>query len=193
MTRPLRFGCNGRGAQHAPGRPVSVDEQFRMVKESGVFDFFDRMPQPGEENEYVRASEKYGLPMTTGLWSYAKGRDEALLRHNLALSARVGAECHNIMLFARDADGAPLTDDDVARWYLMAYDLAEKANIAITFEVHIYMWSEDFRRVTRVAQKVSALDAPSTSFSTTAMSCSSWRARRSRTSAAFARTSRTVS
>jgi hypothetical protein len=160
MNSPLRFGCNGRGAQHVPGQPISVDEQFRMVKESGLFDFFDRMPQPGQESEYIRASEKYGLPMTTGLWSYTMGKDEALLRHNLMLSARTGGECHNIMLLARDADGILLTDDDVVQWYLLAYDLAEKANIAITFEVHIYMWSEDFRRVMRVAEKVRSHGVP---------------------------------
>jgi len=78
MNSPLRFGCNGRGAQHVPGQPISVDEQFRMVKESGLFGFFDRMPQPDQEIEYIRASEKYGLPMTTGLWSYTMGKDETL-------------------------------------------------------------------------------------------------------------------
>ena len=65
----LLLGCNGRGAQHIPGAPPSIDEQFHMVKASGVFDFFDRMPQPGQESEYLRASEKHDLPMLTGLWT----------------------------------------------------------------------------------------------------------------------------
>jgi hypothetical protein len=60
------IGCNGRGVQHT--RPVSVDEQFRMLKESGVFDHFDRMPQPGQESEYLRAADRHGIPIRTGLW-----------------------------------------------------------------------------------------------------------------------------
>ena len=46
MLGNISLGCNGRGAQEVPRRPaVSVDEQFRLVKSSGVFDHFDRMPQ----------------------------------------------------------------------------------------------------------------------------------------------------
>jgi hypothetical protein len=158
--RGVLLGCNGRSAQHQPGKPISVDEQFRMVKESGVYDYFDRMPQPGQEAEYVRAAQKYDLPMRTGLWSYAKGKDEALLAHNLRLSKDTGAECHNIMLFERHADGHALTDQEVADFYLLADDLARSARIDITFEVHIYMWSEDFRRVTRVADMVRSRGIP---------------------------------
>jgi hypothetical protein len=158
--RGVLLGCNGRSAQHQPGKSISVDEQFRMVKESGVYDFFDRMPQPGQEAEYVKAAEKYDLPMRTGLWSYAKGRDEALLAHNLKLSVDTGAECHNIMLFDRHADGHALSDQEVVDFYLLADDLARRNRIDITFEVHIYMWSEDFRRVRRVAEMVRARGIP---------------------------------
>jgi hypothetical protein len=156
----LRLGCNGRGAQHAPGNPPSIDEQFRMVKASGVFDFFDRMPQPGEEAEYLRAAEKHNLPMTTGLWSYAMGRDGTLLEHNLRLSKNAGGECHNLMLFSQHADGHALSDDEVAKFYLDAYELAQRIGIEITIEVHIYMWSEDVRRVLPVAEKVRAHGVP---------------------------------
>ena len=156
----LRLGCNGRGAQHIPGAPPSIDEQFRMVKECGVFDFFDRMPQPGEEVVYLRAADKHGLPMTTGLWSYTMGCDEALLEHNLRLSSSAGGECHNIMLFNTHADGHVLSDDEVAGFYLRAYELAQRIGIDITIEVHIYMWSEDLRRVIPVAQIVEAHGVP---------------------------------
>ena len=43
-TQDLSIGCNGRGLQHT--RPLSVDEQFRMLRDSGVFDHFDRIPLP---------------------------------------------------------------------------------------------------------------------------------------------------
>ena len=158
--RNFLLGCNGRSAQHQPGRAISVDEQFRMVKESGLYDFFDRMPQPGQEDEYVKAAQKYDLPMKTGLWSYAKGKDEARLAHNLKLSKDTGAECHNIMLFHHHADGHALSDEEVADFYLLAYDLAARMRLDITFEVHIYMWSEDFRRVSRVARRVGERGIP---------------------------------
>ena len=79
MLDGISLGCNGRGAQGVPRQPPSVDEQFRLVKAAGVFDHFDRMPQPGQEEEYVRASQKHGLPIRTGLWSYTAGKDEAQL------------------------------------------------------------------------------------------------------------------
>ena len=50
MARDFLIGCNGRGAQASSlEHPVSlqedsIDEQFRLVKETGVFDYFDRIP-----------------------------------------------------------------------------------------------------------------------------------------------------
>lgn len=156
----LLLGCNGRGAQHAPGSPPSIDEQFRMVKHSGVFDFFDRLPQPGQEAEYLRASEKHDLPMLTGLWTYTAGRDEALLLKNIQLTRNSGGECHNIMLFNQHADGHPLSDEEVVAFYRLAYEAGQRTGIDITFEVHIYMWSEDVRRVLAVARKVREAGMP---------------------------------
>lgn len=156
----LLLGCNGRGAQHAPGSPPSIDDQFRMVKECGLFDFFDRLPQPGQEAEYLRASEKHGLPILTGLWTYTAGRDEALLLKNLELTKVSGGECHNIMLFKEHADGHAISDDEVVAFYRLAYEGSQRLGITITFEVHIYMWSEDIRRVMAVAAKVHEAGMP---------------------------------
>lgn len=71
------LGCNGRGIRHCETLPL--EEQFKMLRDSQVFDHFDRMPQPGEEREYIRLANKYGMPLRTGLWSYTAGRDEAAL------------------------------------------------------------------------------------------------------------------
>jgi hypothetical protein len=160
MLDNISLGCNGRGAQHVPGSLPSVDEQFRMVKESAVFDHFDRMPQPGQESEYLRASQKHGLPIRTGLWSYMSGRDEALLEKNLQICKEAGGECHNIMLLARNGRGENLSDQDIVDFYLRAYDLGGKIGITIGFEVHIYMWSEDFRRITPIARAVRSRGVP---------------------------------
>lgn len=158
--RKLLLGCNGRSAQHAPGSPPSIDQQFHMVKSCGLFDFFDRMPQPGQESEYLRASEKHGLPILTGLWSYTAGRDEDLLVRNLRLTRDSGGECHNIMLFRDHADGHPLSDEEVVAFYRLAWESAQHLGIEITFEVHIYMWSEDLRRVMAVARLVREAGMP---------------------------------
>jgi hypothetical protein len=172
MLDNISLGCNGRGAQTIPRRPqpgenlfgklasVSVDEQFRLVKESGVFDHFDRMPQPGEEDEYRRASQKYALPIRTGLWSYTSGRDEALLEKNLRLCKETGAQCHDIMLLMKHVSGRDVANAEVEAFYLLAYELGLKIGIEIAFEVHIYMWTEDFRRVTPVANAIRARGIP---------------------------------
>ena len=160
LSKSFLLGCNGRGAQHQPGSPPPIDDQFRMVKESGVFDYFDRMPQPGEENEYVKASKKHDLPMLTGLWTYTLGKDEALLQSNLELTHDTGGLCHNIMIFENHADGHRLSDQEIVDAYLWTYDYAQALGIEITFEVHIYMWSEDVRRVNLVADMVATKGIP---------------------------------
>lgn len=152
------IGCNGRGVQHT--RPVSVDEQFRMLKESRVFDHFDRMPQPGEEREYLRAAERHGIPIRTGLWSYTAGRDEATLERNLRLCKEAGGEFHNIMLYRQHANGQEVSDQQIVDFYLHAHELGQKIGIEIGFEVHIYMWSEDLRRISPVARQVRARGVP---------------------------------
>ncbi len=154
MKKPFLLGCHGRGAQRIPGAPLSIDERFRLVKEAGVFDFFDRLPQPGEEALYIKAAEKYDLPMKTGLWTYHMGKDEKVLRENLKLAKTAGGEVHNIMLYTHHADGHPLSDEEVAAFYFEAYEESQKVGIEISFEIHIEMWSEDFRRVLPVARLV---------------------------------------
>ena len=160
------LGCNGRGAQVSSiDRPVSlteasVDEQFRMVKESGVFDYFDRLPLRSQLDQYLAAMEKYALPVHTGSWFYMLGRDDALLTDNLRLCKEVGAACHNIMTFTRHADGHVLTEDEVVAHYLEIYDAAMGLGVEPSFELHVNMWTEDFRRVTPVARRIAAHGIP---------------------------------
>ena len=81
------IGCNGRGAQASSLKhPVSLVEppsetQFRLVREAGVFNHFDRLPlDPDKARRYVTCSQRLGLPVLTTSWFYAAGRDEALSR-----------------------------------------------------------------------------------------------------------------
>ncbi|MCW5663867.1 MAG: xylose isomerase [Piscinibacter sp.] len=154
MKFPFSLGCNGRGVVHIEGMPISVDEQFRLLKSAGVYDHFDRMPQPGQEREYLQAANKHGIPIRTGLWWYTAGQDESLLETNLRISKEGGAEFHDIMLHIRHQRGTVLTDDEIVAFYEHAHNLGAKIGIEIGFENHIYMWSEDPRRVVPVARKV---------------------------------------
>lgn len=155
---PFSLSCNGRGLMHTEDLPL--DDQFRLIRDSGVFDHFDRIPQPGMERAYVEASNRFGIPLTTGLWTYSIGQDEDLVRHNLEWASKAGAECHNLMISTHHAQGHVVTDDEVVDFYLRAHDVGESLGITISAEVHIYMFTEDFRRVTPVAEKVRARGIP---------------------------------
>lgn len=154
------IGCNGRGAQASSmDAPVSlmeasVEEQFRLVREAGAFDFFDRLPMPGQIDEYLRCAERYRLPVHTASWFYALERDEPLLAEKLRLAAAVGASTHNIMLYWHDANGRPIDNARVVDFYLRAYDEGMRLGIEPAFEFHVNMWSEDPRRVAPVARAV---------------------------------------
>ncbi len=160
------IGCNGRGAQASSlERPVSlveptVEEQFRLVHETGVFDSFDRLPQADQLDEFKRCIERYRLPVRTASWFYALKQDEALLADKLRLAAEVGAQQHNIMVYWHDGSGVPVSNEQVADFYLQAYDLGMKQGIEPTFELHVNMWSEDPRRVAPVAEAVRARGVP---------------------------------
>ncbi|WP_028999090.1 xylose isomerase [Azohydromonas australica] len=160
MKFPFSLGCNGRGVVHIEGTPMSVDEQFRLLKSAGVYDHFDRMPQPGEEREYLNASQRHGIPIRTGLWWYTAGKDEELLEKNLRISKEGGAEFHDIMLHIRHARGTVVTDDEIVKFYLLAHELGERIGIDIGFENHIYMWSEDPRRIEPIARRVEKEGVP---------------------------------
>jgi len=166
MTPDFYLGCNGRGAQASSlARPVSleepsIDEQFRLVKETGSFDYFDRIPLRSNFDEYRRAIEKYDLPVRTASWFYRLGQDESLLSANLRIAKEIGAAMHNIMIYTNHAEGRPVTDDEIVDCYLRTYDDGVKLGIEPAFELHVNMWSEDFRRVTPVARRVQAKGVP---------------------------------
>lgn len=163
---PFLLGCNGRGAQASSlQHPValeehSIDEQFRLVKESGVFDYFDRLPLRSNQAEYEKAMAKYELPVHTCSWFYMLGRDEALLHDNLRICQEVGASCHNIMTFTHHADGHVLSDDEIVAHYLDVYEAGDKLGVIPSFELHVNMWTEQYDRVTPIARRIQAMGIP---------------------------------
>jgi hypothetical protein len=161
MARELAFGITEKGVNHRGGEfEFDLNTRFRMVKESGVYDYYDKTPPADEEADYRRASEKYDLPIRAGGWFYTLGRDEALLDANLALGARLGSRVHNTQITMRHADGHLISNTEVAEAYLRAYETGEKAGCLPCFEVHVNMWSEHYGRVSDVAALVEARGIP---------------------------------
>jgi hypothetical protein len=154
------IGCNGRGVQDSSlHRPItleepSIEEQFRLVRATGAFDAFDRLPLPHEVDTFLRCMAETGLPVHTTSGVYELGGNFADLDRNLVNSAAVGAVTHNVMLYWRHADSRLVTDDEVIDAYLRAYDLGLARGVTPAFELHVNMWSEDPRRVTPVALAV---------------------------------------
>lgn len=167
MSKTILLGCAGRGVQNSsPSNPVSldelpVDEQFRLVVETGVFDFFDRLPLTDKVDDYIKAVEKYNFPVLGSAWTYRIG-DNALgvLEHNLKNCVLTGVRYHNMMVLTHHKEGHVVTDDELVELYLRSYELGDKYGVEIGFEVHILMWSEDFRRVSPMAEKIRAQGVP---------------------------------
>ena len=155
------MGCAGRGViPSSKENPVTsvelpIMEQFRLQKEAGIWDFVDRLPPDDKQLlEYVKASERYDLPVLTGSWTYVLGQDEHIIKSNIDRAKRAGSKFHNLMIWAKHHDGHYVTNEDIVDAYLRAYDYGKSNDIEITFESHVDMWSEDFRRVSVVAAEV---------------------------------------
>lgn len=163
---PFLLGCNGRGVQRSSiGQPISlqelpIQEQFRLVKATGVFDYFDRIPLRGNIDEYVKAIETTQLPVHSASWFYRLGQDDGLLRDNLLICKEIGASCHNIMTFTHHADGHPLTNAEIVEHYLDVYDAAMNLGVEPSFELHVNMWTEEFLRVQTVASEIKRRGVP---------------------------------
>ncbi|MCP4306945.1 MAG: hypothetical protein GY788_19115 [bacterium] len=161
MTNELLFGIAEGGIMHTDAdEPFDLETKFRMVKEAGVYEYYDKTPPADQAQDYLKLSERYDLPVLAGGWYYTLGRDEALLEANLRLGGMLGSRVHNTQIMMDHADGHLVTDEEVAETYLRAYEVGEKVGCFPTFEIHINMWSEDFRRVIPVADLVESRGVP---------------------------------
>ena len=161
MKDKLLFGITESGIMHTDEDPnISLENKFQMVKSSGVYDYLDKTPLKEDINRYLRYSEKYDLPILAGGWYYVLGRDDELLMDNLRIGAQLGSIVHNTQIIMDHADGTLVTNDQVAEIYLKAYELGESVGCLPTFEVHVNMWSEDFRRIEIVAEQVKRRGVP---------------------------------
>lgn len=154
----FKLGCHYRNTQL--DEPVSVLQKFERIRDSETFDFIDWLPRPELVDECIRAAERTGVPMLTGTWYYALGRDEELLERDLHNAARCGIAMLNVMIFARDGAGRAIADGEVADCYLRTYELGLRLGVLPSFEVHVDCWSEEFARVRAVAEAVRARGVP---------------------------------
>ncbi|MEE3287733.1 MAG: hypothetical protein VX249_05975 [Pseudomonadota bacterium] len=161
MIRELPVGIQTNGIKHSHQDPMpSIDTRFAMVRESGVFDYVDKTPDPVEIDAFEKASEKYGIPVRCGGWYYVLGRDEPLLSRNLETGKRLGSLDHNVQILSHGQDGELVTNQEVVRFYERALEQGQRLGVRPCLEVHCNMWSEDFRRVEQVGQLVEARGLP---------------------------------
>lgn len=154
MTKELLIGIQEAGVMNTVWNEFDLDTRFRMVKDAGVFDYYDKTPTQNDAAQFRRAADKYNLPLTAGGWFYTLGRDEPLLQWHLQMAREYGTRVHNVQILTNDRDGRPVTDRQVAEIYLWAAEIGEKCGVVPSFEVHVNMWSEHFARVERVAKLV---------------------------------------
>ena len=161
MSKKLPIGIAEGGVMHTDSDdPFDLDTKFRMIKDAGVFDYIEKTPPAEFESDYARCSERYDLPIRAGGWFYALGRDECLLKENLQMGSRLGSIAHNTQILAQHADGRLVTNDELATIYLRAFEWGAQTGCFPTFEVHVNMWSEDFRRINEVADIVESRGVP---------------------------------
>ena len=152
--KELLIGIAEAGVMNADPGEFDVDTRFRMVKDAGVFDYYDKTPPVQELHIYRRAAERHELPMTAGGFYYFLGRDEPLLEWHLRVGRDFGARVHNVQIIAEDIHQRPVSDERVAEAYLRAAEVGDETGVVPCFEVHVNMWSEHFGRVRRVAEAV---------------------------------------
>ena len=161
MTKELLIGITASGVRHAStGEDPDIETKFRMVQESGVYDYIDKTPPAEDVDEYLRCRDQYKLPIRAGGWFYTLGRDEKLLEENLRIGAQLGSLAHNTQIGTYHADGHLASDQEIADAYMRAYEVGEECGCVSTFEIHVNMWSEDFRRPSIVGDLVEARGVP---------------------------------
>lgn len=152
-TVPL-IGIAEAGVTHTTPNEFDLDTRFRMVREAGVFDYYDKTPPPGEAELYRACIARYELPLLAGTFYYVLGRDEPLLEWHLRWGREFGTRIQDVQIMTHDVSGVPVSDERVCDAYCRAAELGERTGVLPCLEVHVNMWSEHFGRVARVGELV---------------------------------------
>src|SRR5262249_21325807 len=158
MASDFAIGCTYNFLQ--PHEEVPPLRRFEMVRDTGAFDYINWLPPPDILSACALASERTGIPMTTGNCSHQLGKDDARLAQNVRDAAAIGMRLLNVMLDAKAADGHELTDAEIVDAYCRIAELGASLGVAISFELHVDCWSEKFKRVRPVVEAVRARGVP---------------------------------
>jgi len=154
MAKDLKFGIAINSVANTDADNWSIDERFRMVKESGVFDYIEKTPPTGELEIYQAAVQKHGIPLRTGGFYYIVGRDEALLEWHLRICKELGSVAQNVQIRTNDVNGKLVPNEKVAEIYVWAAEIGDKLGVTPCLETHTNQWSEHFGRVVPVGELV---------------------------------------
>lgn len=152
--KPLFFGVTMNGLAFSDKEIPSIETRFRLARQAGAFDYIEYSPRPGEIDEVLLASERHGIPVRAGSFFYTLGRDEPLLAWHLKICEVLGADVLNIQVGPKDAHATPLSDEAIAAFFMNCAEQGQLLGVVPAFEIHINMWSEEFDRVSRVAELV---------------------------------------
>ena len=84
MKNELKFGIQANGIKHAHiDLMPTIDDRFRMVKDTGIFDYVDKTPEVNEINDFKFASQKHKL---TEVFSRQMGDGRSRIQLHSALS-----------------------------------------------------------------------------------------------------------
>ncbi len=158
----LRVGINIDGVLLHDGiRTPQPGTRLAWVRHSGAFDYIEKNIDPAEDfAPWFDLLAQHGQRIGVFGGIFCAGRDEARMRWGLATGGRLGAALFNMQLFARHASGRPISDTQVADFYAEALEHGAPVGCLPTLEVHVDMWSEDFRRVERVAEHLARQNLP---------------------------------
>lgn len=154
MSDSPRIGVVSAGVVHSGTDDIDIYEKFRMVRDAGVFDYFDVTPPAEKVHLYAQASEKYGIPIAAGGCYYRFEQGTDLLKAHIQNCSILGTTVHNVQIMAEDVRGNLVTDQEVASLFLEVADFGASHGVTCCFEVHVNMWSEHFGRVQKVANLV---------------------------------------
>ena len=157
----LPIGIAENAIMHTDSQaPFDLETKFDMVRNAGIFDYLDIDPPTTQLKTYRDLSAKYELPIRACGYIYKAGRDEGLLEEHLQIAASLGSKVLNVQMLRHHELGHIASNEEIAQAYARAADIGEKLGCVPVFEVHVDMWSEDFRRVEQVANLVEAGGRP---------------------------------
>ena len=82
-----------------------------------------------------------------------------MFEKNIKTARLLGSFFHNTQILTYHDDGHPIADNEVVATYMNFSEIGDKYGVIPCFEVHVNMWSEDFRRVAGVGRAIEARGA----------------------------------